>query len=82
MPKKPSRRKRGRQTAPGARVPTTRTVAPTVAMAAPTTPAPAERSVSRAKQRDYSYVRREIRRIAIFATAIFIAIIVLSFFVP
>ena len=41
-------------------------------MAAPTTPAPAERSVSRAKQRDYSYVRREIRRIAIFATAIFI----------
>ncbi len=51
-------------------------------MAAPTTPAPAERSVSRAKQRDYSYVRREIRRIAIFATAIFIAIIVLSFFVP
>ncbi|MCI0857014.1 MAG: hypothetical protein J4N98_10005 [Chloroflexi bacterium] len=82
MPKKPSRRKRGRQTVPGTRAPTTRTVAPTVAMAAPSTPAPAERSLSRAKQRDYSYVQREVRRIAILATGIFIVIIVLSFFVP
>ena len=51
-------------------------------MAAPSTPAPAERSLSRAKQRDYSYVQREVRRIAILATGIFIVIIVLSFFVP
>ena len=51
-------------------------------MAAPTAQPAAEKSMSRAKQRDYSYVRREVQRIAVLAAAIFVVIIVLSFFVP
>jgi len=42
----------------------------------------AEPSVTRFSARDYSYVRRELLRIAVLATAIVIAIVVLSFFLP
>ena len=41
-----------------------------------------ERAVTRFTARDYTYVRRELRRILIFATAIIIAIVVISFFLP
>lgn len=41
-----------------------------------------EPSVTRFTARDYTYVRRELQRIAILASAIIIAIIVLSFFLP
>jgi len=55
-------------------------------IAAPPQPAgPArerERTVTRFTARDYTYVRRELRRIVILATAIIIAIVVLSFFLP
>jgi len=41
-----------------------------------------ERTVTRFTARDYTYVRRELRRIAILAAAIIVAIVVLSFFLP
>jgi hypothetical protein len=41
-----------------------------------------ERPVTRFTARDYTYVRRELRRIVILAAAITIAIVVLSFFLP
>lgn len=41
-----------------------------------------ERTVTRFTTRDYTYVGRELRRIVILATAIIIAIVVLSFFLP
>jgi len=44
--------------------------------------APRERSISRFSARDYSYVRRELLRIAVLAVAIFVLIFVLSFFLP
>jgi len=54
-----------------------------VPVAAPEERAPErERSVTRFSSRDYSYVARDLRRIVILATAIFITIIVLSFFLP
>ncbi len=64
----------------------TRVVAEPVAVAeageAPTT-APRERApTSKMTRRDYSYVRRDIRRILVLATAILITIVVLSFFLP
>jgi hypothetical protein len=43
---------------------------------------PRERPTSRVPTRDYSYVRREIQRIALLAAAILIVIVVLSFFLP
>lgn len=43
---------------------------------------PRERSVTRFTTRDYSYVRRELQRIVLLAGAIFILIVVLSFFLP
>jgi hypothetical protein len=52
-----------------------------LATAAPA-PAPRERSISRFTARDYSYVRRELVRIAILAVGIFVLIVVLSFFLP
>jgi hypothetical protein len=51
-----------------------------------TVPAPAEpareRSISRFTARDYTYVRREIVRIAVLALGILILIVILSFFLP
>jgi hypothetical protein len=44
--------------------------------------APRERSISRFSARDYSYVRRELVRIAVLAVSIFVLIVVLSFFLP
>jgi len=63
-----------------------RVVAQPVAVAeageAPTT-APRERvATSKMTRRDYSYVRRDLRRIVVLATAILITIVVLSFFIP
>jgi hypothetical protein len=49
---------------------------------APAEPRERERSVTRFTTRDYSYVRRELARILILATAIIIAIVVISFFLP
>lgn len=50
------------------------------------TPGAAERarepSVARFSSRDYTYVQRELQRIALLAGAIILAIIVLSFFLP
>jgi hypothetical protein len=49
-----------------------------------TAPAPrtSESTVTRFTTRDYAYVRREVRRIVILATAIIITIVVLSLFLP
>lgn len=58
-----------------------RPVAPVLPMATSRAEA-RERSVTRFTARDYTYVRREIQRIVILATAIVIAIIVISFFLP
>lgn len=41
-----------------------------------------ERSARRQMSEDYSYVRKDLRRIVVLATAVIIAIIVLSFFLP
>jgi len=41
-----------------------------------------ERTISRFTARDYSYVRRELVRIAILAVGVFVVIVVLSFFLP
>ncbi len=43
---------------------------------------PRQHSAGRPSTRDYSYVRREIQRIAIIAGTIIILIVVLSFFLP
>ena len=80
-----SRRKRGRRPmAPAAgAAPLSRPVAAPVAAAPPgVAPRPREASVPRFSARDYGYVRREIRRIILLATAIIIVIVVLSFFLP
>ena len=46
-------------------------------------PAPArERAFNRFTQRDYTYVRRELLRIVVLAAAIFVLIVILSFFLP
>ena len=55
---------------------------PPVATVPRTAERTAEPSVTRFSARDYSYVRRELLRIAVLATAIVIAIVVLSFFLP
>jgi len=58
-------------------------VATTPALEAPEQPAPTrERAFNRFTARDYTYVRRELVRIAILATAILILILILSFFLP
>ena len=92
MPQKrrPSRRRRPRQpgatprlaAAPRFAAPPSRSTE--AAMAAPS-PAPAsmrERAAARFTARDYGYVRRELLRIALLATAVLVAIVVLSFFLP
>lgn len=58
-------------------------VAATPAPQAPAQPAPArERAFNRFTARDYTYVRRELLRIVVLATAILILIFILSFFLP
>lgn len=49
-----------------------------------TAPAPRAResTVTRFTTRDYAYVRKDLRRIVILATAIIVTIVVLSFFLP
>jgi hypothetical protein len=89
MPKrKPPRRQRrrgNRQLMPPP-VATPAAVQPVVGPALAPPPAsgeaPRERSISRFSARDYSYVRRELLRIAVLAVAVFIVLIVLSFFLP
>lgn len=96
MPKRPSRsarRRRGRR--PPAVAPSRpASAAPhgeaTADGAAPLSPAPRparpassrEPSLTRMSWRDYSYVRRDVQRILILATAVIVTIIVLSFFIP
>ena len=43
---------------------------------------PRERSATRFTARDYTYVRRELRRIVILATVVIIAIVIISLFLP
>jgi hypothetical protein len=43
---------------------------------------PGQRSIGRFTARDYSYVRREMLRVVIIALAMFVLIVVLSFFLP
>ncbi len=60
-----------------------RPVAVAAAGEAPTTSTPKERTVtSRVTRRDYSYVRRDLQRIAVLASAVLIIIVALSFFIP
>lgn len=93
MPKrKPTRaqRRAGRQGSaparPAAPAPAAaRAVARPIPLAAAPGEAPQaakELTVTRLASRDYSYVNREIVRIAVLATAVLIAIVVLSFFLP
>jgi hypothetical protein len=59
--------------------------APAVAPAAAPAPAAArsdEPSVTRFTARDYSYVTRDMLRVAILATGIITLLVVLSFFLP
>ena len=41
-----------------------------------------DRQITRFTARDYSYVKRELMRIAVLATAVIVAIVVISFFLP
>ncbi len=41
-----------------------------------------EPSVRRSSARDYTFVRREVQRIALLAAAIIVTIVILSFFLP
>jgi hypothetical protein len=57
-------------------------VAPAAAAAAPAARAGGEPSVTRFTTRDYSYVTRDLWRVAIIATGIIVMLIVLAFFLP
>ena len=68
---------------PPVATPAAQPVTPQAVAATPRAPGPAdEPSVTRVSSRDYSYVRRELQRIALLAGAIIVIIIVLSFFFP
>lgn len=88
MPRrKPSRSQRrgGRKPPmpPPVATPAAQPVKPQAVAATPSAPERAdEPSVTRFSTRDYSYVQRELQRIALLATAIIVVIIVLSFFFP
>ena len=89
MPKNRSSRRGRKGRKPAARPPigqqATRVVAQPIAVAAPgeAPAAPRERTaVSKPTRRDYSYVRRDLRRLFILAGAVLITIVVLSFFLP
>ena len=58
------------------------TPAASSAGAAPPVPTRREPSVTRFSARDYTYVRRELQRIAVLAAGIIVLIVVLSFFLP
>ena len=84
-----SRRKRAQRPysppPPAATPPAIRPAAEATPAAAVSTLAPSrprDPSVTRFGARDYSYVRREVRRIAVLAVGIIVLIIVLSFFLP
>ena len=84
-----SRRKRGTRPpiVPSAPPAAPRPVARPIEMDAAAAPEPqAEparfRGTARRVAEDYSYVRRDLQRIAVLATAVIVAIIVLSFFLP
>ncbi len=81
MPRR--RSARGRRRGGAQRPPIGVPQAPQAAVASPEAPAPnREPSVTRLSTRDYSYVQRELVRVAILATGIIGAIVVLSFFLP
>ena len=88
MPRrKPSRSQRRRgprpPTPPPIAPPAAQPVTPQAVAATPRAPEhTGEPSVTRFSSRDYSYVRRELQRIALLAGAIIVVIIVLSFFFP
>jgi len=89
VPKSRSSRRGRKGRKPAAKPPVgpqaTRVVAQPVAVAAAgeAPSAPRERTpVSKLTRRDYSYVRRDLRRLFILAGAILITIVVLSFFLP
>ena len=90
MPKSRSSRRNRKDRKPGARPvgqQAARIVAQPIAVAsageAPTISAPKERTAtSRVTRRDYSYVRRDLQRIAVLASAVLIIIVALSFFIP
>lgn len=68
---------------PPVATPAAQPVTPQAVAATPRAPERAgEPSVTRFSSRDYSYVRRELQRIALLAGAIIVIIIVLSFFFP
>jgi len=84
-PPRSQRRRGGRPFVPPP-IATPAAIQPVAAPAPAPAPAPGEpsreRSISRFSARDYSYVRRELARIAVLAVAILIALVVLSFFLP
>ena len=96
MPKPPRSRRRGRPRPVAWPAPVAPTAQPSPITPIPTAASPAaepavavapaklerERSISRFTARDYSYVKREMVRIVIFALAMFVIIVVLSFFLP
>ncbi len=90
MPKSRSSRRNRKGRKPAARPvgqQAARVVAQPLAVAAageaPTVSAPKERTAtSRVTRRDYSYVRRDLQRLAVLASAVLITIVVLSFFIP
>ena len=88
MPRrKPSRSQRrgGRKPPmpPPVAPPAAQPVTPQAGAATPRAPEhTGEPSVTRFSSRDYSYVQRELRRIALLAGTIIVIIIVLSFFFP
>jgi hypothetical protein len=88
MPKRkpPRSQRRGRRPTPAPPPPVTAApVRPVLAPAAPSAlpvAPPRERTISRFTARDYTYVRRELVRIVLLASAIFVLIVILSFFLP
>jgi len=92
MPQKrrPSRRRRPRQPGATPRLaaaarfagPAAPSAEATMAAPSPTPGSARERAIARFSARDYGYVRRELLRIALLATAVLITIVILSFFLP
>ncbi|MCH8026087.1 MAG: hypothetical protein IH866_04765 [Chloroflexi bacterium] len=77
-------RRRGRRpAAPPVAPQAARAVAAPVAVTPPgETDSPRQRTAGRAITRDYSYVRRDLRRIILLSVIILTTIVVLSFFLP
>lgn len=89
MPKNRSSRRGRKGRKPAARPPAsqqaTRVVAQPVAVAeaGEVQDAPRQRTaISKLTRRDYSYVRRDLRRLFILAGVVLLTIVVLSFFLP